>query len=236
MKFSFPRARKYRVFWWAIRSGSALLAAAAVLAPFLRRLVFMLPTLARLFPQPLHYYLNQFFTRRARSRGHGGGPAAGGGQQSTINTRYFSMSLDHASGQLEGEVLEGPHQGKTLGALAEPDLLRLWQQCQDDPQSAAVLEAYLDQRLGDDWQTRYSQDQGSGHRSDGSGDDIDHDAMTVEQAFLTLGLTPGQHVTADDVRKAHRRLMQRVHPDLGGNDYLASRVNAARDVLLDHLG
>ena len=38
--------------------------------------------------------------------------------------------------------------------------------------------------------------------------------------------------TADEIRAAHRRLIARVHPDVGGSADLARRVNTARDTLL----
>lgn len=49
-------------------------------------------------------------------------------------------------------------------------------------------------------------------------------------ALAVLGLGAG----ADDeeIRAAHRRLLQAVHPDHGGSAELTRRVNAARDVLL----
>jgi curved DNA-binding protein CbpA len=54
--------------------------------------------------------------------------------------------------------------------------------------------------------------------------------MTREEAYAILGLQPG----ADDqaVKKAHRQLMARFHPDRGGSDYLAALINHARDLLL----
>lgn len=55
-------------------------------------------------------------------------------------------------------------------------------------------------------------------------------AMTREEAYDVLGLRPG--ATEAEIRAAHRRLMRGAHPDGGGSDWLASRVNQARDVLL----
>ena len=54
--------------------------------------------------------------------------------------------------------------------------------------------------------------------------------MSTEQAREVLGLKPG--CTKEDIILAHRRMMQKVHPDRGGSDYLASQINTAKDVLL----
>ena len=54
--------------------------------------------------------------------------------------------------------------------------------------------------------------------------------MSAEEAQEVLGLKPGH--TSDDVIKAHRRMMQKVHPDRGGSDYLAAQINKAKDTLL----
>jgi curved DNA-binding protein CbpA len=55
--------------------------------------------------------------------------------------------------------------------------------------------------------------------------------MTREEAYQVLGLKPG--ATEADIRAAHHRLMRAAHPDSGGSDWLASRINQARDMLLD---
>ena len=54
--------------------------------------------------------------------------------------------------------------------------------------------------------------------------------MTPEEAYQVLGLRPG--ATEAEIREAHHRLMRTAHPDSGGSDWLATRVNQARDVLL----
>jgi curved DNA-binding protein CbpA len=54
--------------------------------------------------------------------------------------------------------------------------------------------------------------------------------MTRDEALALLGLQAG--ASDDDIRAAHRRLIQRVHPDVGGSSELASRINRAKDVLL----
>ena len=55
-------------------------------------------------------------------------------------------------------------------------------------------------------------------------------AMTRQEAYQVLGLAPG--ASEADIRAAHHRLMRTAHPDAGGSDWLAARVNMARDILL----
>ena len=54
--------------------------------------------------------------------------------------------------------------------------------------------------------------------------------MTRDEAFAVLGLKSG--ASADEIRAAHRRLMKDFHPDKGGSDYLASKINEAKDALI----
>lgn len=55
-------------------------------------------------------------------------------------------------------------------------------------------------------------------------------AMSAEEAYSILGLKPG--ASDDDIKAAYRRVIGQLHPDRGGTDYLAAKVNQAKDVLL----
>jgi DnaJ family protein C protein 19 len=55
-------------------------------------------------------------------------------------------------------------------------------------------------------------------------------AMTRDEAYEVLGLHPG--ASEPEIKEAHRRLMRGAHPDAGGSDWLAARINQARDILL----
>ncbi len=54
--------------------------------------------------------------------------------------------------------------------------------------------------------------------------------MPLEDARKLLGVSPG--ASLNDIREAHRRLIMKVHPDAGGSEELANRINVARDILV----
>lgn len=159
------------------------------------------------------------------------GPSAG--QQSQVNTRYLRMVLDHDTGEMDGTVSEGAYQGAQLGELSLEDLLSLLREIGgQDPQSAAVLEAYLDRVHGDSWREAAGEPgagatggAGAGRGGSGAGR-----GMTREEAHNILGVKPG--ASAKEITEAHRKLMQKVHPDHGGSNYLAAKINEAKDLLL----
>jgi DnaJ domain len=152
-----------------------------------------------------------------------------GSQTSTVATPFLRMTLDHDTGSMTGTILQGRFSGMRVEELGSADLLALLRECRaEDEEGARLLEAYLD-RVHPDWRDELAGERpgssGSGARST-SGD------MTVEEAFAILGLAPG--ADAEAIKEAHRRLMVKLHPDHGGSDYLATKINRARDVLLHH--
>jgi hypothetical protein len=167
--------------------------------------------------------LLRFLTRVLRSRQAKSTPE-GGGQTSSIRTRFLDMRLDHDSGGLDGLVLEGPYQGLRLSELVLDQLIDLLASCRrEDEQSAAVLEAYLDRNFEDDWREAAESAPDGGAASETG-------PMTVSEAWAVLGLEPG--ADEREIREAHRRLMQKLHPDRGGSTYLAAKINQAKDLLL----
>ncbi len=156
------------------------------------------------------------FSRMAQ--GSSGNP---GDASSEVETRFLSMTLDHATGDMEGEVLEGPYKGRRLGSLAVEELVDLLQTCwREDEQSGQILEAYLD-RLHPDWREQ-------AHASSGNG--FFKEEMDRQEALEILGLD--ENAGREDIKEAHHRLIAGLHPDHGGSTYLAAKINRAKDVLL----
>jgi hypothetical protein len=157
------------------------------------------------------------------------GPGARAGRITTARSATIEMRLDHDSGALSGSVLAGPFQGRALDMLARPDCLGLYATCQrDDPEGAALLETYLDRRFAR-WREADESQGEARRRTRGGGD-----AMTRDEAYEILGLPQG--AGAEEIVRAHRSLMKKLHPDHGGSTALAARVNQAKDVLLNRHG
>jgi hypothetical protein len=147
------------------------------------------------------------------------------GVVSRVRSAMIEMELDHDTGDMAGTVLAGPHAGRRLDDLREPELQALLAECAArDPDGLRLMEAYLDRRFPG-WRIDADRDQNPGpniHAKAG--------AMTEEEAYQILGLEPG--ASAEEIRRAHRTLMKKLHPDQGGTTYLAARVNGAKEILL----
>jgi DnaJ-domain-containing protein 1 len=132
------------------------------------------------------------------------------------------MELDHDSGALSGRIIAGPNAGHSLEEYDLPKLLEMIPEL--DAESVPLLESYLDRRFPAWRQNAQGNTAGGQRRAAPSG------KMTDEEAYQILGLKPG--AGRDEIGRAHRALMKKLHPDQGGSTYLAARVNEAKEVLL----
>ena len=148
------------------------------------------------------------------------------GQSSEIRTTLLRMQLDHDSGAMTGDVLAGPFAGRGLASLSREEVLSMLIECRSgDPQSAALLEAYLDHRHRD-WRETVDAAAGDGQRAE----PLQAGPMTPQEACDILGVGP--KAGPEEIRAAWRDLMKRNHPDQGGSGYLAAKINQAKDLLL----
>lgn len=136
-----------------------------------------------------------------------------------VDTRYVRITLNEATGDLDGVILAGRYAGQHLSELGRDELSALYDELgRDDPEGARLLDAYLARAYPGEWQEGAASRQGSSAR------------MTREDALEILGLGPG--ATIAEIREAHHRLMKKFHPDQGGSTYFAARINEAKDLLL----
>ncbi|MCE2459252.1 MAG: hypothetical protein J4F38_00510 [Pseudomonadales bacterium] len=155
---------------------------------------------------------------RSRMQGANVPPGNGGPATSTVATGDLRMTLVHESGDMDGDILTGTFAGQRLSDLDLSALRSLHDEL-TSTDSLQLLEAYLDRRFPE-WSDEASERQ----RPSGDRD------MDREQALAVLGLSTG--ASQEEIVDAHRRLMQKLHPDRGGSDYLAATLNLAKQVLL----
>ena len=167
-----------------------------------------------------------FGAELASKFGWGGAGVRSEGQQSQIRSQFIELTLDRRTGALDGRVIAGPEAGRVLGEFALADLLRLARGF--DEQSRALLEGYLDRRFPG-WREN-AHDAAAGGRAGQNRGMAASGKMTAEEAYQILGLQRG--AGRDEISRAHRGLMKKLHPDQGGSTYLAARVNEAKDTLL----
>ena len=141
---------------------------------------------------------------------------------SVVSTSKLRVEINQQTGDWAGVVIAGRHAGTRLGSLSVEQLSELLDEyVRDDPESAQLLANYLQRRPG-----------ARGHRS-GSRFIFTDECTDDKRAWRhckCLGSMSWRH--DQDIIAAHRRLMQKLHPDRGGSDYLASKINQAKDRLL----
>ncbi|TWX66523.1 DnaJ domain-containing protein [Colwellia sp. C1TZA3] len=153
-------------------------------------------------------------------------------QYSTVETSLLKMTLEHENGNLDGELLATDSKGKYLSELSLSELISLYDLADKQyPDSIEVLTAYLDREHGADWREAanaggYSKESGQ------SSSTSDNSEMIASEAYAVLGLD--QNATEEEVIAAHRKLMLKLHPDRGGSNYLAAKINQAKNLLVNH--
>jgi len=151
---------------------------------------------------------------------------SGASSESRIRTQSLVMSLDQVSGRMHGEIISGEFAGRQLADLTTDELKAFYQYCeQHDTEAVRILQAYI-ARERQDWE-----DAPSDEAQDAS--KLPSGELSVRDAFDILGLEPDS--SKEQVIQAHRSLMMQFHPDKGGSNYFASKVNEAKTVLLDSM-
>lgn len=213
------------------RSGTAApraLAEAAVIAGIILVAILVwagrLQSVWLLYISPLPMAAIGYMAWEKFSPGHGARKS-----KSRIGTAYLKMVLDHDVGLFDGKVIKGVYRGMVLSAMTLEELRLLQVEVSSDPDSVNVLNAYLDHAHA------------GARRNDSAGADANgndrqthqqtNDAMSEEEARNLLGLSKG--ASAVDIKASHRRLIKQVHPDHGGTDYLAYKINEAKNLLLN---
>ena len=151
------------------------------------------------------------------------------GQSSQVETTYLKMELDHDTGSLTGSVKAGTHAGRQLKDLSLEELLQLYQEySRIDEDSKLLLGNYIDRVHGTDWRADNNESEQSEPNSGHSGN------ISEQEAYAILGLEADADKAS--IIEAHRRLIQKLHPDRGGSSYLAIKINQAKDLLLKKYG
>ncbi len=223
-----PRNRPRRISKVAATATVALVAALVVLTGTGRLhwimaliagfLPFLRWVLGLLLGPLVSYFVRSKVFGQARPTYDTDPSSAGGPKTSTVATDDLRMTLDHETGAMDGEVLSGRLAGERLGGLDLPTLKSLYADL-SATDSRQLLGAYLDRRFPD-WS-----DPGTKREAPTPGGEMDRD-----QALAVLGLEAD--ATEEEIIAAHRRLMQKLHPDRGGTDYLAATLNLAKRTLL----
>jgi len=142
----------------------------------------------------------------------------GGYASSIYETLYLKVTVNPVTGAMDGMVLKGAYSGRQLSLMLRGEVEALLSECTVDQESYLLLMTYL-QRCKPEWE--FSQQSYKSHPAS---------TMSKKEAADILGIV--ESASRQDVIKAHRRLIQKLHPDRGGSDYLAAKINQAKDVLL----
>lgn len=174
----------------------------------------MLPQLQRLLPFAMQWRKNQ-------------------AQQGQLTGEWVKLKVDPLTGVMDGLVLKGSFEGQALSALSESQLKTLLGDCLDNEmKSTQLLATFLQHSYGEQWQTTFAEvlQQHSAQSQQQASSGAANGPLSVKDAYEVLGVN--EDSTKEEVLKAYKSMMQKVHPDRGGSDYLTRLVSEAKDLLL----
>ncbi len=134
-----------------------------------------------------------------------------------LTTKWLIVQYDFGKKTLDAKIIQGEFEGQHLSELADKQLQTLLEQCKTDIQSRAAVHAFM--------AMRHSSGSNEQHNP------VASSQLSKQQAYEVLGLQDG--ASQETIKQAHKRLMQKLHPDRGGSTYLATQINAAKDTLLN---
>lgn len=202
---------------WLLGGATALFAIALLLTrPRLALIAITGIVVVRLFLS----ILSHLGSNASRTSGYTNAPHA----SSSVNTQWLHATLDHDSGNMDADIVDGPFTGQKLSNLTTIELLNLYAlMAQGNAHdSMQIVEAFLDAN-----HAHWRELAGDGESQRDAGGSVASRARALE----ILGLDDSADTQA--IIAAHRRLIRAVHPDRGGSSYLAAQLNQARDLLLD---
>jgi DnaJ-class molecular chaperone with C-terminal Zn finger domain len=140
------------------------------------------------------------------------------GGVASFKTEHLDVTIVIRTGQLNGSVIKGPCAGKAIGELTEDDLQELENYYRDCDMKSYYLIRFA----------RKGQTFGANQQPPPPPPSFGNPGR--DEALQILGLS--DNPSREEIIAAHRRLINKLHPDRGGSDFLAARVNQARDILL----
>lgn len=149
------------------------------------------------------------------------------GQQSDVRTDWLHATLDHDSGSMNAEILKGEFAGRQLSDLSFSHLNKLYEELQEDEQSAVILNTFIERNFSDHQENNDSNSRNNEKQWSNSGT---QNGMSKTEAYEILDLQPGASVK--EIKNAHKKLIKQFHPDHNGSAYMAAKINQAKDLLL----
>ena len=129
---------------------------------------------------------------------------------------------------MDGVILQGKFSGAQLSTLSYPQLQEFLKEVGADEQTTAILNTYIERKFGESPEFEEEKDPRSKEQKTRAGSS--GGPMTRREAFEILELN--SDATVAEIKAAHRRLMKKFHPDHNGSDYMAAKLNEAKDFLL----